>query len=182
MAAADLRPRFGAFITIVALLMVLFGGLSRARQFLHWRDSLTPEREVELEREAELDRKRTSAMIVIGVSPEPLPQSDGAGGEEPRSPRRATPTPRRVPPQRPTPGQRSFPAPRPQPRRPVKYYTVGPRDTLYEIAGRFYGRGADWKRIAAANPGLDPNRIPTGTVLRIPVDEISQAPAPRATY
>jgi len=56
-------------------------------------------------------------------------------------------------------------------------YTVGPGDSLWSIAERFYGDGADWSAIAAVNLGqvmrdgrrfVDPSMICPGWVLSLP--------------
>ncbi len=47
-------------------------------------------------------------------------------------------------------------------------YTVVRGDTLSGIARRTYGNPSAWKRIAAANPGVDPNRLAVGQVLMLP--------------
>jgi 5'-nucleotidase len=47
-------------------------------------------------------------------------------------------------------------------------YTVKKGDTLYGIARARYGDGKQWKRIAEANPGVDPNKIKVGQTLVIP--------------
>ncbi len=52
--------------------------------------------------------------------------------------------------------------------RPKEYYVKSRQDTFFNIAVRFYGDGNQWGQIAAANPGVDPNRPPTGTRLVIP--------------
>lgn len=46
-------------------------------------------------------------------------------------------------------------------------YTVKKGDTLSSIARAKYGSG-DWKKIAAANPGLDPNHIKVGQKINLP--------------
>lgn len=51
----------------------------------------------------------------------------------------------------------------------AKTYTVVKGDCLWNIAKRFYGSGADYKRLAAANPAIkNPNLIYPGQVLIIP--------------
>jgi LysM repeat protein len=62
----------------------------------------------------------------------------------------------------------------PDPRR----YTVVSGDTLWSIAGQFYGQGAEWTRITQANPSIaDPNQISVGQSLLVPV---ATGPAPAA--
>ena len=47
-------------------------------------------------------------------------------------------------------------------------YTIAPGDTLGEIATRLYGDATRWRVIARANPGLDPNRLLIGQVIKLP--------------
>jgi LysM repeat protein len=47
-------------------------------------------------------------------------------------------------------------------------YTIAPGDTLGEIATRLYGDATRWRVIARANPGLDPNRLLVGQVIKLP--------------
>jgi 5'-nucleotidase / UDP-sugar diphosphatase len=47
-------------------------------------------------------------------------------------------------------------------------YTVQPHDTLYHIAVKHYGDGKQWKKIAAANPGLTPQSLKAGQVIVLP--------------
>ena len=48
-------------------------------------------------------------------------------------------------------------------------YVVKPGDSLSEISKAFYGTGARWPEILAANPTLqDPDRLFSGTVLTVP--------------
>jgi 5'-nucleotidase/UDP-sugar diphosphatase len=44
-------------------------------------------------------------------------------------------------------------------------------DSLYKIAEAQWGDGSLWTRIRDANPGVDPNRLRPGTVLRMPAAE-----------
>ena len=51
----------------------------------------------------------------------------------------------------------------------AKTYTVQPGDCLWSIAERYYGSGAQYKKLAAANPEItNPNLIYPGQVLTIP--------------
>lgn len=51
----------------------------------------------------------------------------------------------------------------------AKTYTVEPGDSLWSVSERFYGRGDNWQRLAAANPHItNPNLIVPGMVLTIP--------------
>jgi LysM repeat protein len=47
-------------------------------------------------------------------------------------------------------------------------YTIAPGDTLGEIATRLYGDATKWRVIANANPGLNPNRLLVGQVIKLP--------------
>jgi 5'-nucleotidase / UDP-sugar diphosphatase len=47
-------------------------------------------------------------------------------------------------------------------------YTVKPGDTLYHIALVHYGSGKEWKKIAAANPGLAPRTLRAGQTIILP--------------
>lgn len=48
-------------------------------------------------------------------------------------------------------------------------HVVARGETLSEIAAAAYGDPAQWRRIANSNPGINPNRLRPGTVLRLPV-------------
>lgn len=47
-------------------------------------------------------------------------------------------------------------------------YTVQKGDTLYSIAQRRYGSGAQYKKILSANPGLKAERLLPGTKIKLP--------------
>jgi 5'-nucleotidase / UDP-sugar diphosphatase len=47
-------------------------------------------------------------------------------------------------------------------------YTVQHGDTLYHIALKHYGDGKQWKKIAAANPGVDATHLKVGQTLVLP--------------
>ena len=47
-------------------------------------------------------------------------------------------------------------------------YTVKKGDTLFRIAKDHYGDGKQWRRIAAANPGLTPTSLKVGQILVMP--------------
>lgn len=47
-------------------------------------------------------------------------------------------------------------------------YSVVRGDTLLSLARRFYGNPSAWREIAAANPGVDPNRLLVGQTLVLP--------------
>jgi nucleoid-associated protein YgaU len=49
-----------------------------------------------------------------------------------------------------------------------KSYTVQQRDTLFKIAKDQYGDGNQWKKIAAANPGLNADTLKVGQTITIP--------------
>jgi hypothetical protein len=55
-----------------------------------------------------------------------------------------------------------------------------PGETLSLIAGWYTGRYGNWKAIAKANPGLNPNRIAVGNIICIPPEMMkTQKPLPR---
>ncbi len=89
-----------------------------------------------------------------------------ARGERPEAPRRDE---RRRPEDRDRrePPRRVRPAP---PSRPTyRNYVVKRGDRLWKIAEKYYGDGRLWRRIAKANPGINPNRLKRGAILRIPL-------------
>jgi 5'-nucleotidase len=47
-------------------------------------------------------------------------------------------------------------------------YTIKKGDSLWSIAEAKYGDGHKWKRIAAANPKLNPNRVQAGQTITLP--------------
>jgi 5'-nucleotidase len=49
-----------------------------------------------------------------------------------------------------------------------KKHTVRRGETLFSIAKTSYGSGKDWKKIAAANPGVSPSKLKVGQVLAMP--------------
>ncbi|MEO1129250.1 MAG: LysM peptidoglycan-binding domain-containing protein [Planctomycetota bacterium] len=61
-------------------------------------------------------------------------------------------------------GQEEPPLPEPD----MTKYIVARGDTLSEISKALYGRASLWRRIVDANPGLDPERLRPGMVLKIP--------------
>lgn len=56
-------------------------------------------------------------------------------------------------------------------------YTVRTGDTLSSIAERTYGSESRWTLILGANPGLDPDRLQVGQVLRLPDASAAARPA-----
>lgn len=47
-------------------------------------------------------------------------------------------------------------------------HTIQKGDTLYSIARKHYGSGNRWQDIVAANPGLDPQKLPVGKTIVLP--------------
>lgn len=47
-------------------------------------------------------------------------------------------------------------------------YVVRERDTLWSIAATRYGNGQRWRDIAAANPGLTPEKLRVGMAIVLP--------------
>ena len=72
----------------------------------------------------------------------------------------------------------AFATPTPLPPEPVaaksvstassKSYTVRKGDTLFSIAKTQLGSGKDWQKIAAANPGLTPQKLRAGQQIAMP--------------
>lgn len=57
-------------------------------------------------------------------------------------------------------------------------HTLAKGETLSSIALAFYGDADKWRDIAKANPGLNPNRIKTGQVIRLPkLEDVGINPA-----
>ncbi|MCH2135650.1 MAG: LysM peptidoglycan-binding domain-containing protein [Phycisphaerales bacterium] len=56
-------------------------------------------------------------------------------------------------------------------------WTVGPQDTLTEIAAKALGASSRWREIVAINPGLDPNRLRPGQVIKLPTGASATASA-----
>jgi len=75
---------------------------------------------------------------------------------------RSTPAPTPLPP---TVVSEPGPAPAPE---ATRFHTVQNGDTLWKIATKVYGSGQRWRDIAAANPGLDTNKMKVGQTLVIP--------------
>ena len=62
----------------------------------------------------------------------------------------------------------SFAAPAVNPSVAGGSYTVQKGDTLYKIAREKLGDPKQWKAIAAANPGLNPNSLKAGQKITLP--------------
>lgn len=56
-------------------------------------------------------------------------------------------------------------------------HIVTPADSLWSLARQRYGDPTQWRRIAAANPGIDPSALPVGQVIRLPGDSRTVVPA-----
>jgi 5'-nucleotidase len=50
----------------------------------------------------------------------------------------------------------------------VRKHTVVRGDTFWKLAKAYYGKGARWKTIADANPGLEATGLVVGSVIIIP--------------
>ena len=84
--------------------------------------------------------------------------------------------PKSEPKDTPSPGISSIPRP-PAPTARGRTWTVVEGDTLGDIAFEHYGRASQWKRIAAANPSINPDRLKPGMVLTLPPKDTSDKPA-----
>ena len=73
-------------------------------------------------------------------------------------------------------GRRAIPRP-PHDQSKAGTVVVQKGDTLTGIAARELGSDQDWKRILAANPGLDPRRLRPGQTLRMPGRVLESAAA-----
>ncbi len=67
----------------------------------------------------------------------------------------------------PTPQPEVTAPPTPTPSPPTEY-TVRKGDTLWSIAERLLGSSKRWPEIVAANPGIQPRRLPVGRKLTLP--------------
>ena len=70
-----------------------------------------------------------------------------------------------------TPQPPAMAAPRTKPVDHARHHVVQAGDDLWSLAERYYGEGHDWRKIAAANPGVltgGPDRLQVGWRLRIP--------------
>ncbi len=112
------------------------------------------------------------AVLFGGCSPRetPVPPTPTATWPAPRPYRTATPTVTSTPPPWPT-GTPALPTPTPL------YYTVREGDTLLGLALRF---GIPLEALQKANPGLNPNAMPVGATVVIPLDPtyMPQLPTP----
>lgn len=69
----------------------------------------------------------------------------------------------------------------PAPETPAqKLHVVAAGETLNLIASRYFGSAGAWKRIADANPGVDPDRLRVGAKLVIPAEAPPAAAPPEA--
>ena len=59
------------------------------------------------------------------------------------------------------------PSPGPAPK-PGATYTLVKDDTFWSVAQAAYGDGSLWTKIKQANPGVDPNDLKVGQVIKIP--------------
>lgn len=97
-----------------------------------------------------------------GIWPEPPPPEQNG---PPSVPDRPAPAPVVEPPAPPAPA--------------ATEHVVKKGETLSSISLAHYGTKAHWKKIQAANPGIDPRNLDIGAVLRIPsLDAPAARPAP----
>ena len=90
--------------------------------------------------------------------------------QAPPQPPPSSPVPRPIDPG-PAPKPPAAPATTPPPaagRRFPCHYVIQPGDNLISISRHLYGTGNHWRRIAEANPGLNPRRLKIGRRILIP--------------
>ncbi len=105
-------------------------------------------------------------LVASGGAPESEPRRDGT---VPASEERGTLDPAGPAEARP------LPAPE---RSTGSTHVVVAGESLFTIARKYYGSGKDWRRIADANPGVDPDRIKVGARLVIPAASAEVAASP----
>jgi hypothetical protein len=66
-----------------------------------------------------------------------------------------------------------------KPAQPETYLVSREGLTMHDIADELYGDFRKWKNISDANPRLDPNKLPKGIKLELPVGLAIKKPAPR---
>lgn len=76
----------------------------------------------------------------------------------------------------PAPSQSPAPAPAPKAAPKVDTYTVKSGDTIVGIWSQLTGSERGWEKLLAANPGLEPERLKIGQVIKVP-DASASAPA-----
>jgi nucleoid-associated protein YgaU len=64
---------------------------------------------------------------------------------------------------------------------PGSWFRLGAGDTLSEVSQRAYGTTKRVADVAKANPGLDPRRIPKGTLVYVPRTSETPSVRPSAT-
>lgn len=112
----------------------------------------------------------SAAIRQLGPPPQPVPPIRHANETKPRKPAPKKPAPKPQP--KPTPKPK--PKAPPKPKRPSgsRAYTIRPGDTLWDIAGRFYGDPTEWPRIWSASKtdlrSGSPHLIYPGEVVTIP--------------
>lgn len=112
-----------------------------------------------------LTQKTLKAGATIQVPGKAASQPTGAGGKT------SAPTPNRNP----TPLAKPAPAAAPTAAGDVIEYTVKEGDILSKVAN---DHGARTKDVIAANPGITPDSLRPGVVLRIPVAKAANTPTP----
>lgn len=60
---------------------------------------------------------------------------------------------------------------------PCVWYTVKAGDNLSAIAAAVIGPGAGWRRVAAANKIVDPNKLQVGQRLAVPAEPAARQPS-----
>lgn len=107
-------------------------------------------------------QKQPEATPAPAPAPAPAPEPPAPAPQPAQAPEPA-PAPAPAPPA-PAPEPAPAPAPAPQPQQ----YTVQRGDSLWKIAERYYGNGAEYMKIARANNIANPDHIEPGWTLTIP--------------
>jgi 5'-nucleotidase len=104
------------------------------------------------------DIANSPPSVPTETAPAPAPAETAKPAEtapaEPAKPAETTPA---------QPAQPAAPAPGAE-----ANHVIARGDTYWDLAVKYYGDGAMWHKIADANPGHEPRRLPVGATLKIP--------------
>lgn len=118
----------------------------------------------------------TSDVDPVRPPPQPWPDPPAGGGSD-----RPAPDPLPIGPAGGGAGNVNVDPPEPDPEPAVVTHVVKKGEKLWSIAARYYGNGARYPEILAANPGVTAENLQVGAKLRIPdpTNGGGAAPAPR---